>query len=115
MISENFSRTEFKCNCGKCDCDTVDATLLAILERIRTHFDRAVHITSGHRCHAYNASAAVMGSPNSLHLVGRAADIVVQGIPAYLVQEFCEQIGVPGLGKYETFTHIDTRSGYARL
>ena len=114
MISKNFHRSEFKCKCGKCDCDTVDAELLEILEKIRTHFDSPVHITSGHRCHAYNASAAVMGSPNSLHLQGRAADIVVQGVPAEVVQELCEDLAVPGLGKYAVFTHIDTRTGKAR-
>lgn len=112
MISEHFSRSEFKCKCEKCDCDTVDAELLQYLETIREHFERPVVITSGHRCPAYNRK--VGGGKTSQHLYGRAADIVVKGIPAYLVQEFCEQIKVPGLGKYEDFTHIDTRSGFAR-
>lgn len=112
MISPHFSRAEFKCNCGKCDSDTVDAELLAILEGIRTHFDRPVIVSSSHRCAEFNRE--VGGSRKSQHLYGRAADIVVQGIPAYLVQEFCEQLGVPGLGSYESFTHIDTRSGSAR-
>jgi uncharacterized protein YcbK (DUF882 family) len=111
LISEHFSRSEFSCACG-CGRDTVDAALLTILEKIRTHFDRPVHITSGHRCEDYNRQ--VGGSSNSQHLHGRAADIVVQGIPASLVQELCEDLNVPGLGKYETFTHIDTRSGHAR-
>lgn len=112
-LSKHFSRSEFKCAC--CDYDTVDAKLLEILEAIREHFDRPVRITSGARC--WNRHSEIyreLGqepTKNSQHLFGRAADIVVDGVPPIVVQELCEDIGVPGLGKYDDFTHIDTRSG----
>lgn len=106
-LTPNFRRSEFSCACG-CGRDTVDVELMLILEHIRDHFDRPVHITSGHRCEEYNKE--VGGSPNSQHLHGRAADIIVQDVPAHLVQELCEDLDVPGLGKYEDFTHIDTRT-----
>lgn len=107
-LSPNFSRWEFACKCG-CGFDTVDVELLLILQKIRDHFEQPVSIESGCRCESHNQAEG--GSPNSQHLVGRAADIKVRGIPANLVQELCEDLGVSGLGKYTFFTHIDTRTG----
>ena len=110
-LSVHFSRHEFSCKCG-CGFDTVDAELIMDLELIRVHFDRPVTINSGCRCRTHNH--AVNGFDNSLHLVGRAADIVVDGTPPGIVQEYAEQIGVSGLGRYNTFTHVDSRTGRAR-
>ena len=110
-ISEHFSRHEFACSCG-CGFDTADVELIRILEKVREHFDQPITINSGCRCRSHND--AVDGYRSSLHLVGRAADIVVEGIPPTIVQEYAEQIGVPGLGRYNTFTHIDSRFGHAR-
>ena len=106
--SEYFDRSEFACTCG-CGFDTVDYELLRCLEYIREHFDKPVIVDSGCRCPAYN-SRIPNSSPNSQHLLGRAADIRVAGIEPSLVQELAEQMEVGGLGKYNTFTHIDTRT-----
>ena len=111
-LSIHFDREEFACKCG-CGFDTVDALLLMDLELIRVHFDRPVIITSGCRCKAHNDSLP-NSSTSSQHLLGRAADIVVGGgIPPSLVQEFANQAGFNGIGHYEGFTHIDSRSGKA--
>ena len=110
-LSNNFSRYEFRCECG-CGRDTVDAELLGKLEEIREHFDRPVSINSAHRCADHNE--AVGGSSGSQHLYGRAVDIVVEGTPPDLVAEFADQIGMGGIGRYDTFTHIDTRPGRSR-
>lgn len=112
-LSTNFSRAEFACQCG-CGFDTVDAELLAVLERIRNHFDVPVWISSAARCETHNSSDSVKGGKHSQHLLGRAADIVVDGVPAELVQEYANQIEVSGVGSYGTFTHIDTRAIKAR-
>lgn len=106
-LSENFSRREFACKCG-CGKDTVDVELLKYLEQIRSHFDARVTVTSGNRCASHNARAG--GLPTSQHLVGRAADIVISNIDPSIVSELADQLGVPGVGSYDTFTHIDTRS-----
>ena len=106
-LSTNFWRSEFACKCG-CGFDTVDAELLVLLEKIRKHFDAPVWITSGARCKAHNA--AVGGGEFSQHLLGRAADIVVDGIPADLVGELAAQIGAGGVGRYADFTHVDSRT-----
>lgn len=106
-LTEHFFRSEFACKCG-CNFDTVDMGLLIILEQIREHFDKPVTVNSACRCPEHNA--AVGGGKNSQHLYGRAADIVVEDIHPDLVHEFAEQIGVEGLGKYNTFTHVDSRT-----
>lgn len=112
-LSPHFSRWEFACRCG-CGFDTVDAELLEALETVRQFYGLPVVITSGCRCAAHNA--AVGGSLGSQHLYGRAADIVVQGMTPQGVANFLEQNfpGRYGIGRYKTFTHLDTRGTAAR-
>ena len=106
-LSTHFSRSEMACKCG-CGFDTCDAELLRILEEIRSHFDRPITINSACRCKSHNAR--VGGSDNSQHLYGRAADIVVAGVDPALVAELADQMDCGGVGEYDSFTHIDTRS-----
>lgn len=110
-LSKHFSRHEFACSC-KCGFDTADHALILLLEGCREHFDRPVHITSGCRCPEYNRE--VGGSDGSQHLYGRAADVVVEHVPANLVQEYFDNVGASGLGHYDDFTHVDTRNKPAR-
>lgn len=111
-LSKNFSRNEFACKCG-CGQDDVDTELLNHLDTIREHFDARVDISSGNRCATHNE--AVGGVSSSFHLRGRAADITVLGIPPSVVAELARQLGISGVGDYETFTHVDSRSnGLAR-
>ncbi len=112
-LSPNFWRSEFTCGCG-CGFNTVDTALLTRLEVIREFFDTKVKVTSACRCEAHNK--AVGGGKNSQHLIGRAADIQVQNVDPSLVQEFVDDMWPDdgGLGRYNTFTHIDTRTVKAR-
>jgi len=110
-LSQHFSRHEFACKCG-CGFDTVDVDLIAPLEYVRQRSGEPITITSGCRCETYNKQ--VGGSPRSQHTKGRAVDIQVRNVPAPLVyallnsSPFKDDIS---LGKYDTFTHIDTRTG----
>lgn len=107
-----FSREEFECKCG-CGQDTVDAELVLQLTLIRAHFNKPVIVTSGNRCMAYNER--VGGSRNSQHLLGRAADIIVRDVDPDDVADYAEKINVDGgVGRYSTFTHIDSRRDLAR-
>lgn len=111
-LTDNFDRTEFECNCG-CGQDTIDFELIKVLEKVREEFG-PVYINSGNRCEEYNKQ--VGGSKRSQHLCGRAADIVVKSISPKKIADFVEEL-LPdhgGVGRYETFTHIDTRSSKAR-
>jgi len=107
-LSENFARHEFACSCG-CGFDTIDAATLEVLEEVRRYFGRPVIVTSGARCREYNAS--VGGVPESQHILGRAADIKVQDHPPMAVADFiAERFPSASIGRYITFTHVDTRS-----
>ena len=108
-ISEHFQRHEFACNCG-CGFDTIDAQTLAVLEVVRRHFKAPVIVNSAARCPIHNRN--VGGAPNSQHLDGRAADIKVKGVSPDAVADFIADIleDAGGIGRYDTFTHVDTRT-----
>ena len=114
MLSNNFSRAEFKCKCGKCDYDTVDSELVVVLQLLRDYIGLPITITSGNRCPEHNAN--VGGSKNSYHIRGRAADIQVKGVNPSVLRAFLNEIypNKFGIGSYASFTHIDTRSNKAR-
>jgi len=110
-LSEHFDRAEFQCRCG-CGWDTVDAELIRVLEDLRQSLDnRPITINSGCRCKMYNA--LVGGSPKSQHLLGKAADIRVEGFDPSEVADFLEDkySNCYGIGRYDSFTHVDVRSG----
>jgi len=111
MISEHFERREFECRCG-CGFDTVDVELIKYLEKIRNHFNDSVRVSSGCRCQEYNR--VIGGATKSQHILGRAADIFVAGVESAHVADYAELIGVPGVGRYKSFTHIDSRGNIAR-
>lgn len=114
-LSKDFSRSEFACKCG-CGYDTVDAELLAAVQKVRDRFGERVKILSGCRCKAHNK--AVGGEPQSLHLLGRAADIFVENVTTMSVKLYAEEVvgDKGGVGFYpdNKFVHIDSRGHKAR-
>ncbi|EDH8282150.1 serine/threonine protein kinase [Salmonella enterica subsp. enterica serovar Livingstone] len=113
MLNQYFRRKEFACRCG-CGQDTVDAELLAILMDVREHFGKPVIINSANRCPTHNKR--VGGASRSVHLTGKAADISVKGVAPAIVHAYLtsKYEGKYGIGKYNTFTHIDSRSVASR-
>jgi hypothetical protein len=82
---------------------------------LRNKVGAGVSVTSGYRDFLYNE--AVGGAPGSQHLSFRALDLTVRGMPAPEVYDLlCTHPSAHrmGLGKYQTFTHIDTRGFRAR-
>lgn len=112
-LTAHFSRSEFACKCG-CGFDTVDIDLINILEDVRKYFGSPVTINSGCRCSEYNEK--IGGEKNSWHMKGRAADIVVEDVEPDKVADYIESITYynVGLGRYNTFTHVDSRGVKAR-
>lgn len=112
-LSANFSRHEFKCKCGNCSCDTVDAELLRVLEQTRLDLGAAITVNSGNRC--INHNRRVGGATESQHVRGRASDITTSVASPSEVANYLEKKypGKYGIGRYKNFTHIDTRSGPA--
>ena len=107
QISPNFKRAEFACGCG-CSFDTIDAETLEILEAVRERFGPVV-VTSGARCPAHNA--AVGGAKASQHILARAADVQVDGADPDTIHDWiAARYPHTSLGRYDTFTHVDTRT-----
>ena len=88
------------------------------LEVLRAHFNAPVTVNSAYRSPEHNA--AVGGAKNSQHLLGKAADVVIQGVsPDETADaiEFLIEVGLMkegGVGRYDTFTHYDIRGTKAR-
>lgn len=119
-LAPDFKVRELRCRDGS-DTVMVDETLTVVLQCIREHFGKAVTITSGYRTPAHNAK--VGGAKSSQHLLGRAADIRVQGVSVEDVAAYAESL-MPdwgGVGRYPVkaeratgWVHVDTRADKAR-
>ena len=122
QLSPSFRVREFGCKGS--DVVLLDEELVVLLQCIREHFGKPLHITSGYRTAAHNA--AVGGSKSSQHLLGRAADFYVEGMDVATVAAYAETL-LPsrgGIGRYPKdaahpkrrtgWVHIDTREGKSR-
>lgn len=81
-----WSRSEFACRCGEyhapyCDGFPVepDETLVRVADRVREHFGRPAHRSSGIRCKQHNEDQP-NSATNSKHLYGKALDFFVEGV-----------------------------------
>jgi len=106
-LSQNFKVSEFRCNDGS-DKILIDTDLVVILQKIRDKFKKRININSGYRTPTYNAK--IGGATNSYHTRGSAADISVSNTLPQKVAEYCESIGVKGIGCGANYIHVDTRS-----
>lgn len=112
-LSTNFKVKEFACQDGS-DPIFISPELVEVLQKIRSHFGKAVVINSGYRTAKHNK--AVGGATYSQHLYGMAADIKVTGVKPADVAAYAETL-LPksgGIGIYSTFTHVDVRAVKAR-
>ena len=112
-LSANFKVREFACTDGS-DPIFIDTELVNVLQKIRAHFGKSVTITSAYRTPSKNK--AVGGQVYSQHLYGKAADIKVSGVSPAKVASYADKLlnNTGGVGKYKTFTHVDTRATKAR-
>lgn len=110
-LSPHFDSEEFRCHDGS--YKEPHTELVQKLELLRTELGGAtIHINSAYRSPSYNRK--VGGSPNSQHLLAKAADIVVKGKTPTQVAKAAEKVGFRGIGIYKKFTHVDVRSKPAR-
>lgn len=110
-LSANFSVKEFECKCGSCTETLIDLDHVLKLQQLRQDLGRSITINSAFRCSSHNSK--VGGSPNSSHLKGTATDIVIKGMSSDEVADACEKL-FDGIGRYDTFTHVDSRGSKAR-
>lgn len=119
-LTENFSLSEFQCNCG---CEMPEfvkkniSELADNLQVLRNTVGR-LDLTNAYRCKEHNAD--VGGSTNSQHLKGKASDIKSKVFSpseiATIVDDLMksESFKLGGVGIYNTFTHVDIRGVRAR-
>ena len=114
QITEHFRVYEFACSDGS-DVVFVSQALVDILEAIRQHFGRPVHIHSGYRTVSNNASLPG-SSTKSQHCNGLAADLHVDGHSHQEVYDYaCQLLGDHGgVGLYSWGVHVDVRAAKSR-
>ena len=113
QLSAHFKVREFACSDGS-DAVFISPELVEILEKIRAHFGRPVHINSAYRTPAKNK--AVGGAAQSQHMYGLAADITIQGVTPSQIASYAETLlpGTGGIGIYKSFCHVDVRKTKSR-
>ena len=120
-MTNNFSLKEFESKDGSkmpSDVYLNIVKLVGQLQFLRDYTGRAITVNSGYRSPEYNAK--IGGVKNSQHLLGKAADITIEGLkPAEVYRLIDELIDMGlmlqgGLGSYKSFTHYDIRKTKSR-
>jgi len=125
-MTKNFKIDEFKCkgNLKGCKCEMPEDVYKNIqelaenLQIIRDELQEPIKINSAYRCENHNRK--IGGTSKSQHIKGKAADIVVKNLTPDEVANALDNlqkggfIRSGGLGRYDTFTHIDIRGTQAR-
>lgn len=114
-LTRNFSRSEFACRC--CCWVEIDFRLVTSLQTLRDLANAPIRVTSGYRCSDHNR--AVGGAKHSLHLSGRAADIVIAGLSVVEMYMLAGQVppfrnGGIGIYPLKGFIHVDIRDRRSR-
>ena len=110
---EHFTPAEFDSPDKPGSGMNMDPDLITILDRARRSAGVPFRISSGYRTEAYNADL-VKRNPNasrrSLHMEGKAADIIVPRgdglIRAKMIAALMDA-GIERLGLAQTFIHVD--------
>ncbi len=114
MSTEHFEDREFYCKCFRSQCAGKRAPhpdLLLRLERIRQLYRKPIVVLSGVRCVEQNA--AVGGTCDSEHLVGKAADVACADSAARMaLVKFALLADVRRVGIGRTFLHLGVSSSH---
>lgn len=122
-VTKNFSVEEFDCNDGSKMPDSVMTNMIELAEQLqilRDHIGKPIRITSGYRSKEYNRR--IGGVRNSMHVIGKASDLVVTGMSSRelyaiindLIRDGKMKQGGVGLYVSQGFVHYDIRGTRAR-
>ncbi len=104
-LTAHFSRWEIECGCGCGLMNMTEATLIQ-MERLRVFYGKAITVTSGSRCPAYNEDQG--GKPASAHLDGYALDMrCSNGREKLNLVEAGMKAGFNRFGIGTGFVHVD--------
>lgn len=122
QLTKNFIKKEFDSKDGApmpADVLKNIQELANNLQVLRDYLGKTISINSGYRSPKYNATIK-NASPKSQHILGKAADIVIQGLKPEDVAQTIEKLIAQGklrqggIGIYDTFVHYDIRGTKAR-
>jgi len=121
-LTKNISRHELACNCG-CGLDSMDFETIRLVQDTCDYFaiktgkvKVTLIINSAARCFEYNRKPVSEGGPGSndasQHPRCRALDFKILDVSPDEVYDYLTKRypGKYGFGKYDTFTHADTRT-----
>ncbi len=108
-LTKNFDSHEFYCKCGECNKQIINVELANKLQLLRNAIRKPIVINCAYRCESHNK--AVGGVEHSQHLLGNAADIRTSGMDQDHVVEEAVKLGFTGIGRYNSFLHLDLRLG----
>jgi uncharacterized protein YcbK (DUF882 family) len=103
-LSRSFTLGELASKDGA-DIVIVHPALLIGLQALRDVIGKPIRINSGFRSIEWNKS--IGGASNSLHTLGLAADVVVDGVTPIHIASIARDLGFGGVKAYPTFTHVD--------
>jgi len=103
-VSRNFTLGELASKDGA-NIVLLHPALIIALQTIRDHVGKPIRVNSAFRSPAHNK--AIGGASNSLHTLGLAADVVIDGMTPIEVASLANDMGLGGIKAYPTFTHID--------
>jgi uncharacterized protein YcbK (DUF882 family) len=103
-VSRNFTLGELASKDGA-NIVLLHPALIIALQTIRDHVGKPIRVNSAFRSPTHNK--AIGGASNSLHTLGLAADIVIDGMTPIEVASLANDMGLGGIKAYPTFTHID--------
>ena len=106
-----FKKSEFTCKCG-CGTNNIELELVQILDGIRAAFGKPLIVTSGCRCKSHNAR--VGGVQGSRHVLGKAADIKVSGVPKSTLLSYTKNLVSQGKLRY-TYTNDTNMNGVVHV
>jgi len=118
-VTQNFYKSEFECKCG-CEMPrNVMENIFKLSDQLQILRDiyGPIQVNSAYRCVSHNTS--IGSKSTSQHVLGKAADIVMELKPSETADAIEEDINnnivsFKGLGRYNTFTHVDMRDTKAR-
>jgi zinc D-Ala-D-Ala carboxypeptidase len=125
QVAKNFTLEELTCKCG-CGTAYISKQAISKLQALRDRIGAPLIIVSAARCPKHNWE--VGGAPHSQHLSFKArkdnGETYIQESRAFDIRttehdqmhmlELAQNVGFGGIGRYDTFLHVDDRGTVAR-
>jgi hypothetical protein len=112
FVGTNFTVEEYRCKCGRSDCDAPKSpppSFLHYFQLSRVDYNRPMIINSWSRCRYYNER--IGGAVLSEHLDGNAVDIkAIDSVERWLMVQSLMKYGFTVI-VYSTWIHADRRPG----